>query len=155
MNLQWYNLIPFIILFQIQKSLISFKLPTPSENVQYLYSIFSLLCLLFILVKSNSNRPIEEVIVILSFVAIQKISLNAVEIKGNTNTLDRDLFHPLVITCMLVCIKHNIIDYSYIKYLYAGCLFFSSYALYATVKPIDTLMLDYFVVHSLFYFLKN
>lgn len=154
MNLQWYHLIPFVILFQLNKNLVSLELPKPSENAIYFYYIAPFLIALFVLMKSNSNTPIEDIIVILSFAAIQKIALKSIEL-NKTTSKDRDLLHPFVIAAMLIAIKYNIVDYSNIKSLYLASFMFSLYTLYLNVKPIDTIMLDYFVVHCLFYFLKH
>lgn len=153
--LQIYHLVPFFILWNIQDALLKFELPKVSENYILGYYSLALIAVLFFASKISSHIPFEELVIIMSYVSLQKLIVNSIEITNQNTDKDRDLLHPLVIATLLLSLKYNVLEYTYVKQGYLAILLFSAMSIITQQKKVDLIILDYFVVHCLFYFLKN
>lgn len=148
------HFIPFFLLFRLQTE-INISLPKISENSIIIYYAIAALSVIYVMSKMQSPLALEEIFIILSAVALQKTLLNTFNTKDSPHVKDKDLIHPVVIITLLISLKYNIVDFQYVKYMYVALLCYSILALYIQEKVIIHLMLDYFVVHALFYFLRN
>lgn len=150
--------LPFIIWFILEKpkspetDFLHSKFPNKSDKFKswHLYTI-TLLPLLLLLNKGSSSKILEHTAKIFTITSIIKI----VSFMSKKHDVEyRDMFNALTLSCSLMLIYDKIIDNNKFLLPYAYSIFLSIYLILMRKTTTDNLILDWVLVHFVFFFTK-